>query len=234
MTQEELNIRFHPESRLVESGRVGALTAIKQARNMIYDQNRSREIDRVIVAGVDSLLNAQTLKVYEARERLLSSQNSNGFIPGEAASAVVVERPRASGAQLFCLGIGFGIESATIDSEKPLRADGLTTAIRESLKDAAVMMADIDYRVADVSGEQYWFKEAALSLSRVLRVHKEGFDIFHPADCIGEVGAAIGGIIMGSMMQAMTKGYAPGTTALHHYSNNDGQRAAAIFTIEKG
>ncbi len=44
----------------------------------------------VLVAGVDSFVSGPTLAAYEARERLLTSQNSNGFIPGEGAAAVLV------------------------------------------------------------------------------------------------------------------------------------------------
>ena len=229
LTQEELGMRFHPGSRPVELGRVGALEALKQARTMIYDQNEYRIVDRVIVAGVDSLLDAKALRVFEEQERLLTSENSNGFIPGEAASAIVVERSKATGPQLQCLGLGFGVEPATIASEEPLRADGLTDAIRESLTNAVVGMAEVDFRVADVSGENYWFKEAALALGRLLRVHKEGFDLWHPADCVGEVGAAIGGIMMATTKHAFAKNYAPGNNLFHQYSNDDGQRAAAIF-----
>ena len=229
LTQQELGMHFHPESRLVELGRVGALVALKQARTLIYDQRKAGAVNRVIIAGVDSMLDAQTLRVFEEQERLLTSKNSNGFIPGEAASAIVVERSTTKEQQVLCLGLGYGVEAATILSEEPLRADGLTAAIRESLTDASVGMADVDFRIADLSGEHYWFKEAALALGRLLRTHKQGFDLWHPADCVGEVGAAIGGVIMASTKHAFAKRYAPGNTVLYQSSNDDGQRATAIL-----
>ena len=50
-----------------------------------------------------------------------------------------------------------------------MRADGLATAIKGALADAGCEMHDMDYRITDLSGEQYYFKEAALALSRTLR-----------------------------------------------------------------
>jgi len=88
---------------------------------------------------------------------------------------------------LICRGLGFGVEQATEDSEQPLRADGLVKAIRDALADAECMLGDLDFRTTDSSGSQYRFKEASLALSRVLRTRKEEFDLWHPADCVGEV-----------------------------------------------
>ena len=90
------------------------------------------------------------------------------------------------------LGLGFGIEPAHVETEdQPLRADGLAAAIRAALTEAGTTLAATDFRIVDVSGEQYGFKEATLALIRLLRVRKAEYDIWHPVDCIGEAGAAI-------------------------------------------
>src|SRR6185436_18446469 len=46
------------------------------------------------------------------------------FIPGEAGAAFLIGPPNA-GKGLLCLGFGFAMEKATIESEEPLRADGM-------------------------------------------------------------------------------------------------------------
>ena len=80
---------------------------------------------------------------------------------------MIVKRPRPSSEpQLVLMGLGFGVEKATIESEEPLRGDGLMQAIKGSLSDAGVDMSWLDFRIADVSGEQYWFKEASLAVTR--------------------------------------------------------------------
>jgi 3-oxoacyl-[acyl-carrier-protein] synthase-1 len=126
--------------------------------------------------------------------------------------------------------VGFGTESATLDSGLPLRADGLVAAIRGALADAGCELHDIDLRITDLSGEQYYFKEASLALTRILRQRKEEFDIWHAAECTGEVGAAAGAIALAVAEAACRKAYAPGPAILLHASNDDGERMAAVLS----
>ena len=132
--------------------------------------------------------------------------------------------------QLICRGLGFGVEPATVDSDLPLRADGLVSAFRMALAEASCDMAALDFRITDNSGEQYGFKEAALGLTRVLKKRKAEFDIWHPADCIGEVGAAIAMVILGVGLIATQKKYTPGYEIMCHLSNDNGNRAAFIIS----
>lgn len=222
----ELGVRFHSRSAVIARGRVAGALAMLQARKLIHDER----LPLCLIAGVDSLLMAPTLAAYEEKNRLLTSQNSNGFIPGEAGAAVLVGPAGCSkNAELACLGIGAGQEKATIDSEEPLRADGLVQAFKNAFADSGASFADLDFRITDANGEQYWFKEAALALTRVLRVRKEEFDIWHPADCIGEIGAAVGLCIMAVAEAAARKSYAPGPGTLCHFGNDDGERFALIL-----
>ena len=85
---------------------------------------------------------------------------------------------------------------------------------------------EMDFRVTDNSGELYYFKEAALALSRTLKKRKEEFDIWHPAECTGEIGAASGVVVITTVRIACLKGYAKGPNVLAHWANDDGQRAA--------
>jgi len=127
------------------------------------------------------------------------------------------------------MGIGMASEPAPIGSGEPLRADGLTAAIRAALQDAAVEMHQIDFRVTDISGEQYYFKEAALALSRILRQRKAEFDIWHPAECIGESGSVAGLVAVIVADAASKRAYAPGPMVLCHMSDDVGDRAAIVL-----
>ena len=224
--QEELGLTFHPRSAVLAQGRVGPVQAIQQAQRMMAQQ----QAGYCIVAGVDSFLTAGTLRAYEERMRLLTEKNSNGFIPGEAGAAVLLGR-RDSG--LMIRGIGFGREAAHIDSEEPLRADGMVAAIKGALAAAEMDMGDLDFRITDANGEQYVFKEASLALSRILRKRKEEFDIWHPAECTGEVGAATVPIVLAVAEAATRKGYTLGQNILCHFGNDDGQRAAVILQLKR-
>lgn len=228
-TQKELGISFHPRSAVIPKGRISFAMAMRDARILIYEER----FPNVIIAGVDSLLQAPTLTEYEERERLLTSDNSNGFIPGEAAAAVLVQPPRDGQNGIVCTGLGFGQEKAAVETEDvPLRADGLVTAIQDALTEAGCQLGTTDFRITDLSGEHYGFKEASLAMTRVMRELKEEYDIWHPSDCIGEVGAAIGPAMMTVLLAAMRKGYSPGNSVLAHMGNDDGARATMILTYQ--
>jgi 3-oxoacyl-[acyl-carrier-protein] synthase-1 len=227
--QGELGVSFAHQSALVPHGRVGVAIALAQARALLERTN----VIGVLVVGVDSLLSWLTLSHYEREDRLLTESNSDGFMPGEGAGALWVGAVQAPLTQLFCTGLGFGREPAHIDSGAPLRADGLTQAIRASLDDAGRQLHEIDFRITDNSGEQYYFKEASLALTRTLRQSKEAFDIWHPAECTGEVGAASGVAVIAAAREASIKGYAPGPNILTHWANDAGQRAAVTLEFRE-
>src|SRR5882672_3247599 len=225
----ELNIRFASTSRVIAQGRVSVAVALGHARRLIQEQ----KVARVLIAATDTLLTWPTLSKYEHSDLLLTNRNSNGFMPGEGAGALLIEGP-AGQDELLCTGLGFGVEKAHIDSGEPLRADGLATALKAALTEAAQEMHDLDFRITDVSGEQYYFKEASLALSRTLRKRKEEFDIWHPAECTGEAGALAGVSIIALADASCRKHFAPGPQILAHLANDAGQRAAITLQFHAG
>ncbi|MCL4747374.1 MAG: hypothetical protein KJZ83_18450 [Burkholderiaceae bacterium] len=221
--EAELGCRFADSSLVIAQGRVGLALALAQARKLVHEQG----LAQVLIAATDSLLHWPTLSIYESASRLLTADNSNGFMPGEGAGAILVGKP--SGApELLCAGLGFGVERAHVESEEPLRAEGLSTAFRQALADAGCELHELDFRITDVSGEQYYFKEAALALSRTMRGRREAFDFWHPAENIGEAGATSGLAIVALADAACRKSYAPGRGILCHMGTDGGRRAAVV------
>ena len=220
--QSELGVTFAAHSMIITQGRVAVAVALAQARALITQGH----CKRVLIAATDSLLHWPTMRHYEQGGRLLTAQNSNGFMPGEGAGALLIGAAQGVAGELVCSGIGFGRELAHLDSEQPLRGDGLSQAIKAAMADAGCQIHDMDFRITDVSGEQYYFKEAALALSRTMRVLKEEFDIWHPAECTGETGSAAGVAVIALAQAACRKGYTKGPNILAHMANDAGQRAA--------
>jgi 3-oxoacyl-[acyl-carrier-protein] synthase-1 len=220
--QEALGVVFSPRSAIVAQGRVGVAVALAHARALMADAG----VRRVLVAATDSLLSWPTLSHYAQQRRLLTDDNVDGFMPGEAAGALLLGPPQGRAGELLCSGIGFGLEAAGIESEAPLRAEGLAQAIQAALADAGCQMHHMDFRITDNTGEQYYFKEASLALSRTLRVRKPEFDLWHPGECTGEIGAASGAAIVAAALAACDKQYACGPNILAHLANDAGQRAA--------
>jgi 3-oxoacyl-[acyl-carrier-protein] synthase-1 len=223
MIQDVLNTRFHPSSRVIAMGRVAGAIAIREATKLVNDQG----FRRVIIAGVDNYLIRATVEHFDDCNRLLTERNSNGFIPGEAGAALLVGADDGS-AGLRVRSLGLAVEEAVIDSDRPLRGEGLAMAYRQALAAANLGLHEIDYRMGDCSGEQYWFKEVTFAVARLMRIRKEFQDFWCPADCLGETGAAAIPCMAGAAWWAARKGYAPGPLGLLHAANDDGRRVALV------
>jgi 3-oxoacyl-[acyl-carrier-protein] synthase I len=187
-----------------------------------------------IVAAVDGYLHRAALADLHARGRILNTVNSDGLVPGEAAGAILVSASHETPGELQCLGVGWGKEPATPGSGLPQRGEGLAAAVRGSFSAAGLAtdgsaFALIDYRIADLSGEQHGFREAALALARTMRVRKAELDIWHPSESVGHVGAAAIPLAFGVGLAASRRAYAPGPGVLMHFGSDDGARAAIVL-----
>src|SRR5437016_14574140 len=94
-------------------------------------------------------------------------------------------------------------------SEEPFLGLGLAEATRLALAEAAQPLHQMDFRLSDVTGESYGFKEQALLLSRVMRGRRAEFPIWHCSDAIGDTGAAAGVCHRVRAFEAFVKCYAP-------------------------
>jgi len=217
----------HPESRTYATGQTGCAHAVLEAQRLI----ETRGAPAVLIAGVDSFINRVTLEAYAHRRRILTPANFNGFLPGEAGSAVLVSAAPRDFGGVRITGWGYAQESATIEATRPFRGEGLTDAVRIALKTAGIGLQDVGFRVTDVSGEHYKFKEAMFVAMRLDKGSRPTpLDLWHPIEYLGEVGAAILPCLFAWVSHAVRAGYAPGSRALCHVGNDAGERAA--FVVE--
>jgi 3-oxoacyl-[acyl-carrier-protein] synthase-1 len=126
-------------------------------------------------------------------------------------------------------GLGFAEEISRIDNDEPLRAQGLVEAASGALREAALSLHDVDFRVSDAAGESFYFKEQALLMSRLLRTPKPAFPMWLPADSLGHTGAAGGLSGMAWAIAGWARGYAPGPLAIMFAGNDAGARAAVVL-----
>jgi 3-oxoacyl-[acyl-carrier-protein] synthase I len=225
--QRRLGWSFDPRhSTIVALGRAGGIAALAVAARLL----RAGTVERCLVAGVDSLINSDVLGRLHQHDRLKLEDNSNGLIPGEAAVALEMTHEASTGpGDLLLVGLGEADETAVVDEEQPHRADGLVAAVRTALAEAGFALHEIDYRLSDVNGEHYYFKETANCVLRLLRQRKDELPIWHPADVLGDVGAPAGLALVGMAQAAARKGYAPGPVALCQSSSDEGHRAACVL-----
>ena len=126
--------------------------------------------------------------------------------------------------------LGFATEPATIESEEPLRADGLTQAISAALAEAGIDIADLDFRITDVSGEQYAFKEASPgALPPAARPQGRSSTSGTRPTASARSAPRPCPACWAWRCYAARKHYAPGPAVLGHLGNDDGKRAAIIM-----
>lgn len=221
---EIVEVEPHSQSRIVAHGRPSGHVALQHARRILT----SGDAPFVMIAGVDSYLTPQAVSRYLRDRRLVTSDNPNGFIPGEAAAAVLCTRAD-KGLRLF--GLGLTRETASIYNadDLPLRGDGMTDAYRVALDETGISMNRVGYRISDLIGEQYWFKQTALASLRLVRERSEFLDLWSPAESLGNVGAAVVPLMLGMALTAAAKGYAAGNPVLVEASNDAGACGAAVL-----
>ena len=208
--EHELSRKLPHGSIVISEGRTGVLRALEHAAELF----RAHEHDTCIVAGVESFLRQKLVEHYMLGEnRILNEQNGNGFTLGEAAAAVLVtSRTRREGAELVIGGMGRGFDpsGAGGTDQHPARGDGLTDAIRAALNMAGLEHWALDLRISDANGEHWKFKEVVFASGRLERLRPAGepprrfgfFDHWHPSEFTGEIGAAIGPLILGWALHA--------------------------------
>jgi 3-oxoacyl-[acyl-carrier-protein] synthase I len=228
--QDAMGLKFHPTlSRGIARGHTAGFEALRAAEEILSNT----DVPGCLVCGVDSYINASSLLWLRHQWRLKSEEHSDGVIPGEGASIVFVERKPSAKSQspVAVSGLGFGQEKATVTSEEPLSSIGLAAAARAALAEARVQMHEVDFRLSDVTGEYYGFKEQSLALSRLLRVRRETLPLWHNSDCIGDTGAAAGLGLVIRACHSFQGSYAPGRRAACYTSAVGGDRAVAVVEL---
>ncbi|CAM3609982.1 3-oxoacyl-(acyl carrier protein) synthase [Vibrio aerogenes CECT 7868] len=198
------------------------------------------DYDKVMIMATDSWLFPQTLSSLLAgrwdsdpmtdKRRLLTSgngeDNTDGFVPSEAAGILVVGRAEQHASPYLIDGVASADEPAPLFSPDVSRAEGLTAAIRQACDAAQTPFCDYPLRIASVSGEQYFFREASLAQTRNLTRRIPEQPLWHPASHIGETGCVSGIAMLAMAMDGFQHRYLPGERVLCHLSNDNCDRAA--------
>ncbi len=231
---EIVEARSAKSTVLVSHGRPAGFAALERARKVLAEGSARY----VIIAGVDSYLTGPAIAHYLGNERLLGPDNPNGFIPGEAAAAVLCTA--APVGRLVLAGLGLSREKAHIYNgldedglDLPLRGDGMTAAYKTALDEAGATLTDIEYRISDLIGEQFFFKQTTLASLRLERGRKEFQDLWSPGESLGNIGAATVPVMIGMALSAAEKGYTPGSPVLIEASSDAGACGAAVFHARK-
>ena len=207
----------------------GCHTGMLQALQSALEGLGARRWETCIVAGVDSLLLSERLALLDRDRRLKSRRNQDGFIPGECATAMLLERRedalRRGVSPLAGLeAAATALESRPIGSGRPSTGGALSEVIQRVCPGGVPPGGG--WAVCDLNGESYRAREWGLVRARLTPKLHGLQRVWHPADCIGDVGASTGGVLVAAAVRAFVRGYAPAGRAVIWAGSEDGHRTA--------
>lgn len=209
-------------------GRAAGLMAVKQALQRI----ESGQSQFVLIGGVDSLVDLHLLGSFDRAERIRGETISDGFSPSEGAAFILLgdtDTARAYGMSPMASvsSAATGQEPGHLYSDEPYLGEGLATAVSGAI-DAAQLPAPIASVFCSFNGERYWAREFGVARIRNAAAFADDAAMEHPAECLGDLGAAHGVVLAALAAHGIARGYrrAP---ALVYASSDHADRAAAIL-----
>ena len=212
---------------IIKAEHTGFPVLLSIAREKMLKENKQC----CVLLTVDSYHYPETLAVLDKNKRIKSKRTKDGFIPGEAAVAVLVETyehalGRKANIKAHIESVSHAREENTIFSDKPSSGNGLAKVIKN------VCIASNNYLpewvLCDLNGESYRAFEWGMAQVKLSNEFSKLKTVWHPADCFGDVGASSGAVMMGIVIKAFEKKYAPSQQALILCSEDDGKRAAFV------
>jgi 3-oxoacyl-[acyl-carrier-protein] synthase-1 len=224
---ERLALSPSEEPLIYQEGQTGMFTALSEAKRLLQ-QGLCRFC---LLIGVESYLTKASLQWLDNTWRLKSARNVDGFIPGECAVALLLEKQQQADTRrqpvLARVGaVRSALEKQTLGGERLSTGQGLTDAIRDALGSPARQAPF--WTACDLNGESYRAHEWGLCLARLGELLAPQRALWHPSDCIGDVGAASGGLYVAMTCRAFARGYAPAERALLWASADEGTRSACV------
>jgi len=190
-------------SYLFPYGRAAGFHAIEAAIQLI-EQGVSQA---VIVGAVDSYLDLFLLNTLDNEDRVLADGVMNGFAPGEGAAFMVVQAAtNESKIKLYPPGIAEEVGHRY--SSEVYKGDGLAEAVTEALSPLAGKQ--VKTVLAGFNGEHFNTKEWGVSSIRNSQGLASELGMIHPADSLGDAGAALGLILVQLGIMGLEKGYYKG------------------------
>jgi 3-oxoacyl-[acyl-carrier-protein] synthase-1 len=222
------------EVHLIPGDHVAGLAALARA----VDDLRAGKTDVAVIGAVDSLLHGQLLTSLAAEGRLKTPLRPSGLIPGEAAVVLILERARDAAKRgapvLGRVGaVAIDREETPLGPNQPIRAEGASRAVLAALERNGGP-ARVHRAIVDLTGERWRSLEWALVETRCLGELPYGWQLWHPADCVGDLGAATGLANVALALRAFARGYGGPDGVLISAAAARGERAATcVFPAQE-
>jgi 3-oxoacyl-[acyl-carrier-protein] synthase I len=214
-------------SRVIARGKDALPEALAVAEQMLA----ARQVLGCYLLGVDSLIAPRRLRRLVRAGLVVDGVNSDGFVPGEGAAALLLVPRRDRATKAVIAGLGRARDAGLANGEAATgRAIG--EAVDQALADARIKPAQVAAVVHDLSGPYALFEELALASARPPLVALGGLKMIQPAFATGEIGAASGVLALAAATFFLERGVA-GEVVVALFTSDGPSRSAAILVREK-
>jgi len=172
-----------------------------------------------LIVAADSYISRDRLNAASKRDDLFSQASPYGFIPGEGAACVLINRSRSEAARRWVIGAGLGFEICKQDDQGQSNYSALSKAWRQALDNNSIPVTNV---VSDWNNNRYRAAELSYSMLRASDRLSAGIDVGHISVNFGDLGAA-------AQLFAMLMSH-EGTSLMSASSRWSGQRSAIIST----
>ena len=209
-------------------GHTGVFAMMEKARDALIKGT----IDRAIVGGVESCLFKDWLLELDKKYMLKSRRAIDGYIPGEAAAFLWIEKaPKKNQRQINDRvdGMAFTIDDIRLmqhSMEVRIPASALTDVISRCLPHEEKLK--VIY--GDLNGQSKRMDEWGYAETRLGDRLGSPLILRHPADTLGDMGAAAGAVLTILAVHELQNTYKDHDNALIFTASNHGARAAVLLT----
>ncbi|NVJ21931.1 MULTISPECIES: hypothetical protein [Myxococcus] len=216
-------------SRVYRHGGAGGILALRDAMRLLSTGHAST----VIVGGLDTFNHPRRLAVLDSEDRL-RPRGTDSFIPGEAASFLLLSTPAAArrcGLEPVAriTHVGVGAERGHRYAEEPYLGDGLAHAFQALFAGMPGNAPKVHCVFAGFNGESLPTKEWGVAYLRNAERFSEALRIEHPADCVGDAGAALGPLMLVLAAERLRAGHLKGPTLVWSTSDLEARAAALML-----
>jgi 3-oxoacyl-[acyl-carrier-protein] synthase-1 len=222
-------LRLRVEPRL--AGHAAALEALQEAVSRV---SRAERCPLVLVGGVDSYHEIETLAWLRESNQWLEEGSRTGFAPGEAAAFVAlmaapVARQLGLTPAATVRAVASARETKLINTDALNLGEGLTAAVSKVLAPLDGTREMVENTHCDINGDRYRSEEWGFVALRLGAAFLDATAYHTPVRSCGDVGAATGALNLVMSAQAWRRRYSSGPRTLVWGSSDGGLRTAVLL-----
>ena len=218
VVQTGLNIDIKA-SKVFPIGRAGVFYAVDYAFELLLSTDRAF----VLVGGVDSYWDGLALGLLSRDARVQTVPGEmDAFVPGEGAGFLLLTKDKRYQTVSRVLSRpGIASENGHRYSDQPYLGDGLADAFRLAIENGFGQPIKKIY--SSLNGESFGNKEFGVAVTRSSSYLLPDFVHEHPADCFGDLGGALGAVLLGLALKEES-----GATICYGASDNEYRGAICV------